>query len=91
MDTEPVSAEGTVDQEMTTACSGGPYGEITVEKRDGWSIEAAPVDSGKLSYGHYGLILKPDGLITAYAVNTQRDRFCRTRFITDSNLGTDYD
>ncbi len=35
--------------------------------------------------------MKPDGLVTAYAVNTQRDRFCRTEFITDGNLGTDYD
>jgi hypothetical protein len=35
--------------------------------------------------------MKPDGLITAYAVNTKRDRFCRTKFVTDSNLGTDYD
>ena len=35
--------------------------------------------------------MKPDGLVTAYAVNTKRDRFCRTEFITDSKLGTDYD
>ena len=35
--------------------------------------------------------MKPDGLVTAYAVNTQRDRFCRTEFVTDSKLGTDYD
>ena len=73
VDTEPVSVEGTVDQEMTKECSGGPYGEITVEKRDGWSIEAAPVDSGKLSYGHYGLILKPedakDGQIEVFCVD----------------------
>ena len=42
------------------ACVGGPYGEITVGGHNGWSIEAAPVDSGKLSYGLYGLILKPE-------------------------------
>ncbi len=35
--------------------------------------------------------MKPDGLVTAYAVNTKRDRFCLTEFVTDSNLGTDYD
>ena len=35
--------------------------------------------------------MKPDGLVTAYAVNTKRDRFCRTEFVTDINLGTDYD
>jgi hypothetical protein len=34
---------------------------------------------------------KPDGLVTAYAVSTKRDRFCRTRFVTDQNLGTIYD
>ena len=35
--------------------------------------------------------MKPDGLVTAYAVNTKRDRFCQTDFITDSKLGTIYD
>ena len=35
--------------------------------------------------------MKPDGLVTAYAVNTKRDRFCQTEFITDSKLGTVYD
>jgi hypothetical protein len=34
---------------------------------------------------------KPDGLVTAYAVSTKRDRFCKTRFVTDQNLGTIYD
>lgn len=73
VEAEPVSAEGTVDQEMTTVGIGGPYGEITVGKLDGWSIEAAPVDSGKLSYGHYGLILKPedakDGQIEVFCID----------------------
>ena len=73
VEAEPVSAEGTADQEMTTVGIGGPYGEITVEKRDGWSIEAAPVDSGKLSYGLYGLILKPedakDGQIEVFCID----------------------
>ncbi len=35
--------------------------------------------------------MKPDGLVTAYAVNTKRDRFCRTEFITDNTMGTRYD
>ena len=73
VEAEPVSAEGMADQEMTTVGIGGPYGEITVEKRDGWSIEAAPVDSGKLSYGLYGLILKPedakDGQIEVFCID----------------------
>ena len=34
---------------------------------------------------------KPDGLVTAYAINTTRDRFCQTKFITDYNMGTMYD
>ena len=35
--------------------------------------------------------MKPDGLVTAYAVNTQRDRFCRTEFVTDNTMGTIFD
>ncbi len=35
--------------------------------------------------------MKPDGLITAYAVNTIRDRFCKTEFVTDSTMGTRFD
>ncbi len=34
---------------------------------------------------------KPDGLVTAYAVNTTRDQFCRTQFVTDHSMGTRYD
>ena len=34
---------------------------------------------------------KPDGLVTAYAVNTKRDRFCQTQFVTDKSMGTRYD
>ena len=34
---------------------------------------------------------KPDGLVTAYAVNTKRDRFCQTEFVTDSTMGTRFD
>lgn len=35
--------------------------------------------------------MKPDGLVTAYAVNTTRDRFCQTKFITDRTMGTRFD
>ena len=35
--------------------------------------------------------MKPDGLVTAYAVNTVRDRFCRTEFVTDKTMGTRFD
>lgn len=35
--------------------------------------------------------VKPDGLVCGYAVNTKRDQFCKTKFITDSQLGTRYD
>lgn len=34
---------------------------------------------------------KPDGLVTAHAINTTRDQFCRTKFETDYNKGTMYD
>ena len=35
--------------------------------------------------------MKPDGLVTAYAVNMVRDRFCRTEFVTDNTMGTRFD
>ena len=73
VDTEPVLTEGMADQDMKTACVGGPYGEITVVEHNGWSIETAPVDSGMLSYGLYGLILKPedakDGQIEVFCID----------------------
>lgn len=34
---------------------------------------------------------KPDGLVTAMAVNTTRDQFCDINFITDHSLRTMYD
>ena len=33
---------------------------------------------------------KPDGLVTAIAVNTTRDRFCQMNFVTDDSMGTIY-
>ena len=35
--------------------------------------------------------MKPDGLVTAYAINTKRNRFCQTEFITDRTMGTRFD
>ena len=37
----------------------GPYGQISVTLPDTWTAEEAPMDSGKLAYGLYGLILSP--------------------------------
>ena len=34
---------------------------------------------------------KPDGLVTAVAINTTRDKFCQTNVVTDHNMGTMYD
>ncbi|MCR5796327.1 MAG: hypothetical protein K6G63_00200 [Eubacterium sp.] len=34
---------------------------------------------------------KPDGLKTAIAINTTRDKFCQTNFVTDYTMGTMYD
>lgn len=34
---------------------------------------------------------KPDGLVTAMAINTKRDVFCENKFVTDHSLGTIYD
>ena len=38
---------------------GGPYGEMSVVVPEGWTAEISAVDDGKLTYGLYGLILKP--------------------------------
>ncbi|MBQ8996071.1 MAG: hypothetical protein IJ091_09660 [Oscillospiraceae bacterium] len=40
----------------------GPYGQLSVAIPDNWSAEAAPLESGKLMTGLYGLILKPNGV-----------------------------
>lgn len=34
---------------------------------------------------------KSDGLMTAFAINTTRNQFCRTEFVTDETLETAYD
>ena len=67
--TEPVITARYVDRLPETPCRSevggdtvsvtGPYGQISVYLPDTWTAEAAPMDSGKLTYGLYGLILKP--------------------------------
>ena len=52
--------DDTVNEDRVTA--GGPYGEISVILPQTWTAEAAPVDSDKMMYGLYGLILKPVGV-----------------------------
>lgn len=68
----PVAVETPDNQENTRvenevaenriATIGGPYGEISVNLSEKWTYEEAPVDSNKLMYGLYGLILKPEGV-----------------------------
>lgn len=41
--------------------AGGPYGELSINLTDGWTADIAPVDSDKLMYGLYGIVLKPEG------------------------------
>lgn len=52
----------------------GPYGAISVSIPDTWIIEEAPVDSNKMMYGLYGLILKPadadDGQIELFCIDS---------------------
>ena len=45
--------------ETETVAVGGPYGEISVVIPEGWTAEISAVDDGRLTYGLYGLILKP--------------------------------
>ncbi len=50
-----------INEDRVTA--DGPYGEISVILPKTWTAEAAPVDSDKMMYGLYGLILKPEGVL----------------------------
>jgi len=64
--------ENTVEKRASVI---GPYGEISIAVPDNWDAEAAPVDSEKLTYGLYGLILRPadvaDGQIGYTASDSQ--------------------
>ena len=57
------------------ASAGGPYGRITVTLPDGWIYEEAPVDSEKMIYGLYGIILKPENVSEG-----QMELFCTDSF-----------
>ena len=65
--------DDTVNEDRVTA--GGPYGEISVILPKTWTAEAAPVDSDKMMYGLYGLILKPEGVSEG-----QIELFCSDSF-----------
>lgn len=63
----------------------GPYGQILVYIPDNWTGEACPMDSGKLTYGLYGLILKPRN-----AADGQIELFCYDNFaVCGTGLSTE--
>lgn len=53
------SATGSAYDKETVSV-GGSNGEISVVIPEGWTAEASTVDDQKLTYGSYGLILKPN-------------------------------
>ena len=63
----------TVDEDR--AAVGGPYGELSVILPQTWTAETAPIDSNKLMYGLYGLIIKPVGVSEG-----RIELFCSDRF-----------
>ena len=65
--------DDTVNEDRVTA--GGPYGELSVILPQTWTAETAPVDSDKMMYGLYGLILKPEGVSEG-----QIELFCSDSF-----------
>lgn len=56
---EDSKEEGTINESSDVFVI-GPYGKISVTVPDGWVAEKAPMDSNKMMYGLYGLILKPE-------------------------------
>ena len=56
---EDPKEEGTINESSDVFVI-GPYGKISVTVPDGWIAEKAPMDSNKMMYGLYGLILKPE-------------------------------
>lgn len=63
----------------------GPYGQLEAAIPETWTAEAAPMDSGKLMYGLYGLILKPRG-----AAAGQMELFCSDDFgVCGTGLATE--
>ena len=51
---EPTEEPGPGAAEVT-----GPYGTVSVKVPENWTWEACPVDTDKLMYGYYGILLKP--------------------------------
>ena len=68
---EPLDQESEADIVFV----GGPYGEISVELPENWSVETAPVDSNTMMYGLYGLILKLES-----STDGQIELFCSDSF-----------
>ena len=60
-DNDPDSFSETDEPSSNYIYAGGPYGELSINLSDGWTADIAPVDSDKLMYGLYGIILKPEG------------------------------
>ena len=73
--TETPSTPVVVDTKSVEASITGPYGRISVQLPSGWVAEEAPVDSDKMMYGLFGLILKPET-----AVSGQIELFCIDMF-----------
>lgn len=73
--TEVVSEPSKEEFEADSVSVTGPYGEISVSLPGDWDSEEAPVDSDKMMYGLYGLILKPQS-----ASGGQIELFCSDSF-----------
>ena len=58
---EPEAAETQPLAGGTAAEVSGPYGTLCINVPENWTWEACPVDSDKLMYGYYGIILRPTG------------------------------
>ena len=74
-DPEAMSGYTSESAESSFVSVDGPYGEISADVPDNWDAEAVPVDGGKLTYGLYGLILRP-----ADADEGQIEVFCTDSF-----------
>lgn len=59
--TEKISPIETSEPEIsfTDVVQGGPYGRMSLSLPEDWEYEACPVDSGKISYGMYGIQFYP--------------------------------
>lgn len=64
---------------------GGPYGRISLSLPESWGYETCPVDSGKLSYGMYGIQFFPGNVDEGYIELAYVDSFgvCGTGLETE--------